>query len=133
MNLPPISYSENYYFLGNAHNNNIVMEFPSIHYCENVGFISYTNFHLITLWKTVVFHGFEVCAMSALTVEAVCFKWVMECIGQRCNMLIQEGCKGQSNQNFTPVPTTLKMEKECFSEMLVSPRSTSQCENTRQL
>jgi hypothetical protein len=24
------------------------------------------------------------------------------------------------------------MEKACFSEMLVSPRNTSQCENTRQ-
>jgi hypothetical protein len=57
MNLPSISYSENYFLGGNAHNNNIVVEFPSIRYCENVGFIAYTNFHLITLWKTV---GFQV-------------------------------------------------------------------------
>jgi len=63
-------------FFGNAQSSNIVVEFPSVHYCENVSFISCINLHLITLWKNIVFQVFM------FTVERNCFKWVVEWLGR---------------------------------------------------
>jgi len=56
----------------------LLWSFPLYITVKMLVFISCTNLHLITLCKTVVLQVLRLCAVSALTVEAICFKWVME-------------------------------------------------------